>query len=80
VLIANYNNEYYIKDCINSLINQTYKNIEIIFHDDCSNDNSLEIEKIKKDEKKRLIISKNNFKLGKIYHHKPRAINILKDL
>jgi len=39
-----------------------------------------EIEKIKKDEKKRLIISKNNFKLGKIYHHKPRAINILKDL
>ena len=80
MLIANYNNEYYIKDCINSLINQTYKNIEIIFHDDCSNDNSLEIKKIKKDEKKRLIISKNNFKLGKIYHHKPRAINILKDL
>ena len=41
ILIANYNNDKYIKDCISSLLNQTYKNIEIIFHDDCSNDRSL---------------------------------------
>ena len=41
VLIANYNNEKYIKNCINSLLHQTYKNVEIIFHDDCSNDESL---------------------------------------
>jgi len=41
VLIANYNNQYYLKECINSIKNQTYKNIEIIFHDDCSSDNSI---------------------------------------
>ena len=43
VLIANYNNEKYIPDCIESIKNQTYKNIEIIFHDDCSTDNSLKV-------------------------------------
>ena len=34
VVIANYNNAKFIDDCINSLISQTYKNIEIIFFDD----------------------------------------------
>ena len=42
VLIANYNNEKYINKCISSLLEQTYKNLEIIFIDDYSNDNSLE--------------------------------------
>ena len=42
VVIANYNNAKYIDDCINSLISQTYKNIEIIFFDDNSKDNSIE--------------------------------------
>ena len=41
VLIANYNNQKYINECVRSLQNQTYKNIEIIFHDDFSSDNSL---------------------------------------
>ncbi len=38
-----------------------------------------EIDKIKNLNQKRLIISKNNFKIGKKYSHKIRAINILKD-
>ena len=41
VLIANYNNQQYIKECIDSINCQTYKNIEIIFHDDFSSDNSI---------------------------------------
>ena len=41
VLIANYNNAKYIKKCVSSILEQTYKNIEIIFIDDHSNDNSL---------------------------------------
>ena len=36
VVIANYNNSKFIKECIESLNNQTYKNIEIIFFDDNS--------------------------------------------
>ena len=41
VLIANYNNQHYLKECIDSIQKQTYKNIEIIFHDDFSSDNSV---------------------------------------
>ena len=43
VLIANYNNQKYLVDCIDSILNQSYKNIEIIVLDDSSNDNSFEI-------------------------------------
>ena len=43
VLIANYNGADYISDCINSLKNQSYKDVEIIFFDDKSTDLSLEI-------------------------------------
>ena len=43
VLIANYNNSKYIDECLSSVINQSYKKIEIIVVDDNSSDNSLEI-------------------------------------
>lgn len=43
ILISNYNNAPFIEECINSAVNQTYENIEIIFVDDNSTDNSLEI-------------------------------------
>ena len=43
LLIANYNNGDYFKQCYQSIISQTYKDIEIIIVDDASTDNSLEI-------------------------------------
>jgi len=43
ILIANYNNKDFINKCIKSLLNQTYKNLEIIFHDDYSKDGSIKI-------------------------------------
>lgn len=43
VLIPSYNHAKYISDAINSVINQTYKDIEILIGDDCSTDNSREI-------------------------------------
>ena len=58
ILIANYNNQIYIDECINSLLNQTYKNIEIIFFDDLSTDNS--INEVKKFSKVKLILNKEN--------------------
>ncbi|MDY3306095.1 glycosyltransferase [Psychrobacter sanguinis] len=43
IVIPCYNHELYIEDCIKSVIDQTYKNIELIIIDDGSKDRSVEI-------------------------------------
>jgi glycosyltransferase involved in cell wall biosynthesis len=43
VIIPNYNNELTIKNTIDSILNNKYKNFEIIIIDDCSTDKSVEI-------------------------------------
>ncbi len=43
ILISNFNKSKYIERCIESLRIQSYKNFEIIFSDNNSSDNSLEI-------------------------------------
>ena len=43
ILIPTYNVEQYINRCIDSALNQTYKNIEIIVVDDGSTDKTLKI-------------------------------------
>ncbi|MDA3053089.1 glycosyltransferase family 2 protein [Campylobacter sp. JMF_01 NE2] len=43
VIIPVYNVEIYLKECLNSVINQSYKNLEIILVDDGSKDKSGEI-------------------------------------
>ncbi len=43
VIVNCYNGEKYLDICISSIINQTYKNLEIIFFDNFSSDNSKQI-------------------------------------
>jgi glycosyltransferase involved in cell wall biosynthesis len=57
VIIVNYNNEKYINKCVNSVLEQTNANNEIIFVDDKSTDNSL---KIIKKYKNKITILKNH--------------------
>lgn len=51
LVIINYNNKSYLKRCINSILNQTYKSIEIIFIDNQSKDGSFEYVKEEYDNK-----------------------------
>lgn len=43
VCIPNYNKAKYLRDCILSVVKQSYTNIEIIFVDDCSSDGSWKV-------------------------------------
>lgn len=43
VIIPFYNSEKTLERCLRSVLNQTYKNIEILMIDDCSKDRSVEI-------------------------------------
>jgi len=43
IIIVNYNGEKFLKNCIESIIQQTYSNWEIIFWDNISTDNSKKI-------------------------------------
>ena len=45
IIVPNCNYEHTLRKCLNSILNQTYVNYEIIIVDDCSTDNSLKIER-----------------------------------
>lgn len=53
--ITNYNGIQYLSKCVDSFINQTYKNIEILLIDDCSTDGSKEIIKEYEEKYKNII-------------------------
>ena len=43
ILMATYNGEKYLKEQIESILNQTYKSIRLVISDDCSKDRTKEI-------------------------------------
>ena len=55
IVVPCYNCEKYIEKNINSILNQTYKNFEVIYIDDGSEDNTLNI--LKEYEKKDIRIN-----------------------
>lgn len=61
VILPIYNVELYLKECIESVIHQTYRNLEIILVDDGSTDNSSEIcdSYLKVDDRIKVIHKKN---------------------
>lgn len=66
VIIPVYNAELYIKECLESVINQTIDDIEIICIDDCGVDNSIKIveQYAQKDSRIKIIKYKGNRGVG----------------
>jgi len=65
IVMPVYNGQTYLREAINSILNQTFKNFEFIIVNDGSNDKSLEI--IKSYIDKRIIIIDNEINKGLIY-------------
>lgn len=68
IILPTYNGLKYIRESIDSCLNQTYKNFELIIVDDCSKDNTQDIIKSYQDARIRYIRNEKNQRL-------PRALN-----
>jgi len=60
VLLTVYNGEKYLKECMDSVLNQSFKEFEFLVIDDFSCDSSLEIIRGYKDDRVRIIENKEN--------------------
>lgn len=63
VIITSYNYEQYLKEAIESVLNQTYSDFELIVIDDCSTDNSIDVIKQFSDERIKFIQNEQNLGL-----------------
>lgn len=62
IIVPVYNTAEYVRQCFDSLRNQQYENIEVLFVDDCSTDDSYEVcrELVKEDHHFRLLRTPRN--------------------
>jgi glycosyltransferase involved in cell wall biosynthesis len=62
IVLATYNGERFLKEQLESILVQTYPNIEVIVVDDCSSDNTISILKefVEKDRRIKIFINEEN--------------------
>jgi len=75
IIMANYNNEKYIAEAIESILNQTFREWELIIVEDGSTDNSLEIIKRYLDDK-RIRLTQHKKNMGYIAALKTGVANV----
>ena len=56
IILPVYNVEPYLRQCLDSIINQTFKDFELIVVNDCSPDNSLQIVKEYQQKDSRIVL------------------------
>lgn len=64
VIISTYNEEKYILESLESILSQSYTNLEIIIVDDASTDNTVNLIREKKSSKIQLYVNESNKKLA----------------
>lgn len=67
IIVPVYNVESYLQRCVESMINQTYRNIEILLIDDCSKDGSLELCNQYAKQDSRISVYQNSSNMGQAY-------------
>lgn len=75
IITVTYNSAKYVRDAIEGVLAQTYKNIEYIIADDCSTDETWNIVSEYKDER---IVAYRNEKNLREYPNRNKAINLAK--
>lgn len=71
VIVNCYNGEEYLENCLNSILNQNFKNFEIIFFDNASTDNTNNIIKNFNDNRIKYFLSEKKLPL---YHARNQAL------
>ena len=66
ILLATYNGEKYLKCQLDSILNQTYRNIRLLINDDCSTDGTRHILKEYEKKDSRIQVQYNESNLGSI--------------
>jgi glycosyltransferase involved in cell wall biosynthesis len=69
VIMPVYNGARYVRNAVDSILNQTYENFEMIVVDDASEDGTNEILSSYRDERLRLFCNNNNLGLAKSLNH-----------
>ncbi|EPI6763332.1 glycosyltransferase family 2 protein [Campylobacter jejuni] len=79
IILPTFNVEKYIAKALESCINQTFKDIEIIVVDDCGSDKSIDIAKeySKKDKRIKIIHNEKNLGLLRARYEGVKAANSL---
>jgi glycosyltransferase involved in cell wall biosynthesis len=77
IIIYNYNYGRFLHECIESVLTQTYQNIEILFSDNASTDNSWDIAlEYSRNNPDIFFLAKNRSNFGQTANHKNCFINI----
>jgi len=72
IIVPSYNNSKWYKKNLDSILSQTYKNYRVIYFDDASNDNSVELVKncISKSKfENKFLIIENKYRIGSLANH-----------
>ena len=64
ILMATYNGEKYLREQIDSILNQTYSKFRLLISDDCSQDKTREILKEYEEKDKRITVYYQEENLG----------------
>lgn len=78
VIIPNYNHSNFIKQRIDSVLNQTFQDFDLIILDDCSSDNSKEIIEMYRKHKKVSNIIYNNSNSNSVFKQLAKGIELAK--